>query len=72
MIVIVISCIGFFNLICYFHCMQKNAKVVSIDDYEDVPGYDELALKKAVANQPIAVAIEGGGREFQLYVYVSL
>lgn len=48
---------------------RKNAKVVSIDDYEDVPGYDELALKKAVANQPIAVAIEGGGREFQLYVY---
>lgn len=51
--------------------MQKNAKVVSIDDYEDVPGYDELALQKAVANQPISVAIEGGGREFQLYEYVS-
>ncbi|KAJ1436719.1 Peptidase C1A, papain C-terminal [Sesbania bispinosa] len=47
---------------------RKNAKVVSIDDYEDVTGYDELALKKAVANQPISVAIEGGGREFQLYV----
>ncbi|XP_004499026.1 cysteine proteinase mucunain [Cicer arietinum] len=48
---------------------RKNAKVVSIDDYEDVPGYDELALQKAVANQPISVAIEGGGREFQLYEY---
>ncbi|KAL1315580.1 hypothetical protein HN51_017584 [Arachis hypogaea] len=47
---------------------RKNAKVVNIDDYEDVPAYDELALKKAVANQPVAVAIEGGGREFQLYV----
>ncbi|KAK7321672.1 hypothetical protein VNO77_32531 [Canavalia gladiata] len=47
---------------------RKNAKVVSIDDYEDVPAYDELALKKAVANQPVSVAIEGGGREFQLYV----
>ncbi|WJX15935.1 hypothetical protein P8452_06027 [Trifolium repens] len=46
---------------------RKNAKVVTIDDYEDVPAYDELALQKAVANQPIAVAIEGGGREFQLY-----
>lgn len=51
--------------------LQKNAKVVSIDDYEDVPAYDEKALKKAVANQPIAVAIEGGGRDFQLYNSVS-
>lgn len=46
---------------------RKNAKVVSIDDYEDVPTNDEDALRKAVASQPIAVAIEGGGREFQLY-----
>lgn len=51
--------------------MQKNAKVVSIDDYEDVPTYNEKALQKAVANQPIAVAIEGGGRDFQLYNSVS-
>lgn len=47
--------------------MQKNAKVVSIDDFEDVPVNDEKALQKAVANQPVSVAIEGGGREFQLY-----
>ncbi|KAG8390910.1 hypothetical protein BUALT_Bualt01G0132600 [Buddleja alternifolia] len=46
---------------------RKNAKVVSIDGYEDVPTYNEKALQKAVANQPIAVAIEGGGRDFQLY-----
>ncbi|GMH17796.1 hypothetical protein Nepgr_019637 [Nepenthes gracilis] len=46
---------------------RKNAKVVTIDDYEDVPAYDEVALQKAVANQPVSVAIEGGGREFQLY-----
>lgn len=52
--------------------MQKNAKVVSIDSYEDVPTYDEKALQKAVASQPIAVAIEGGGREFQLYSSVSV
>lgn len=50
--------------------LQKNAKVVSIDDYEDVPANDEKALQKAVANQPVAVAIEGGGRAFQLYVSV--
>ncbi|XP_019708079.1 cysteine proteinase mucunain isoform X1 [Elaeis guineensis] len=47
--------------------VQKNAKVVSIDGYEDVPVNDEKALQKAVANQPVSVAIEAGGREFQLY-----
>lgn len=51
--------------------IQKNARVVTIDDYEQVPANDELALKKAVANQPISVAIEAAGREFQLYVSVS-
>nr|XP_043614898.1 low-temperature-induced cysteine proteinase-like [Erigeron canadensis] len=47
--------------------IRKNAKVVTIDGYEDVPVNDESALKKAAANQPIAVAIEAGGREFQFY-----
>lgn len=47
--------------------MQKNARVVTIDDYEDVPVNSEDALKKAVSNQPISVAIEGGGRDFQFY-----
>ncbi|KAL5074733.1 hypothetical protein RYX36_013717, partial [Vicia faba] len=51
---------------------KKNARVVTIDDYEEVPPNDELAMKKAVANQPISVAIEAAGREFQLYVSVSL
>nr|AXQ06496.1 papain-like cysteine protease [Vriesea carinata] len=46
---------------------RKNAKVVSIDSYEDVPVYDEKSLKKAVANQPVSVAIEGGGSAFQFY-----
>jgi hypothetical protein len=46
---------------------RKNAKVVTIDDYEDVPINSEASLQKAVAGQPIAVAIEGGGRAFQLY-----
>ncbi|WOH02828.1 hypothetical protein DCAR_0522220 [Daucus carota subsp. sativus] len=47
---------------------KKNAKVVTIDSYEDVPVYDEKALQKAAANQPISVAIEAGGMDFQLYV----
>ncbi|XP_027356953.1 low-temperature-induced cysteine proteinase-like [Abrus precatorius] len=46
---------------------KKNVGLVTIDAYEDVPAYDELALKKAVANQPVSVAIEASGREFQLY-----
>lgn len=50
-----------------YSVLQKNAKVVAIDDYEDVPVNNEKALQKAVANQPVSVAIEAGGREFQLY-----
>jgi C1A family cysteine protease len=46
---------------------RKNAKVVTIDSYEDVPVNDENELKKAVAIQPVSVAIEAGGREFQFY-----
>ncbi|GAB2225026.1 hypothetical protein Droror1_Dr00005808, partial [Drosera rotundifolia] len=45
----------------------KNAKVVTIDGYEDVPANDEKSLQKAVAHQPVSVAIEAGGRAFQLY-----
>ncbi|KAL8143707.1 hypothetical protein V2J09_016739 [Rumex salicifolius] len=47
--------------------LQKNAKVVTIDGYEDVPQNHENSLKKAVAGQPVSVAIEAGGRSFQLY-----
>ncbi|CAK9135354.1 unnamed protein product [Ilex paraguariensis] len=46
---------------------RKNAKVVAIDGYEDVTPNSEKALKKAVANQPISIAIEAGGRAFQFY-----
>ncbi|KAI4298491.1 hypothetical protein L6164_032042 [Bauhinia variegata] len=46
---------------------RKKAKVVSIDGFEDVPENDEKSLQKAVANQPVSVAIEAGGRAFQLY-----
>ncbi|KAL6844161.1 hypothetical protein ACP4OV_025834 [Aristida adscensionis] len=50
---------------------KKRRRVVSIDGFEDVPRYDELSLQKAVAHQPVAVAIEAGGREFQLYESVG-
>ncbi|KAJ0098173.1 hypothetical protein Patl1_28627 [Pistacia atlantica] len=47
--------------------VRKNAKVVSIDGYEDVLPFDEKSLKKAVAHQPVSVAIEASGMAFQLY-----
>jgi hypothetical protein len=46
---------------------KKNAKVVTIDSYEDVTPNSEKSLQKAVANQPVSVAIEAAGRAFQLY-----
>ncbi|XP_057806657.1 cysteine proteinase mucunain-like [Salvia miltiorrhiza] len=45
---------------------RRNSKVVSIDGYEDVPK-NEKALQKAVAHQPVSVAIEASGRALQLY-----
>jgi KDEL-tailed cysteine endopeptidase len=42
--------------------------MVTIDGYEDVPQYDEVALKKAVSKQPVSVAIEADQRAFQLYM----
>lgn len=64
----------FVNQLIFFVklCFQKNAKVVTIDGYEDVPQNDEKSLKKALANQPISVAIEAGGRDFQLYQSVMI
>lgn len=59
-------------LLLFYSSSQKNAKVVSIDSYEDVPANDEMSLKKAVANQPVSVAIEAGGRAFQLYESVRI
>ncbi|KAL8152049.1 hypothetical protein V2J09_021857 [Rumex salicifolius] len=46
---------------------RKNNKVVSIDGFEDVPPFNEKALQKAVAHQPVSVAIEASGRALQLY-----
>eukprot|EP00252_Welwitschia_mirabilis_P027864 TRINITY_DN973_c0_g1_i1.p1 TRINITY_DN973_c0_g1~~TRINITY_DN973_c0_g1_i1.p1 ORF type:complete len:371 (-),score=43.42 TRINITY_DN973_c0_g1_i1:73-1158(-) len=47
-------------------CSKPNAETMTIDGYEDVP-QSEAALKKAVAHQPVSVAIEAGGRAFQFY-----
>ena len=51
---------------------MNNALVVSIDKFELVPPNCEIALKKAVAKQPVGVAIEAAGRDFQLYQSVCI
>ncbi|KAF6136169.1 hypothetical protein GIB67_001578 [Kingdonia uniflora] len=50
-------------------CNRKKAAshAAKIKDYEDVPVNDEEALLKAVANQPISVAIDANGSDFQFY-----
>lgn len=42
-------------------------KEATIGGYEDVPANSEASLLKAVANQPVSVAVEGGGFDFQFY-----
>ncbi|KAL9297798.1 hypothetical protein ACSQ67_023694 [Phaseolus vulgaris] len=39
----------------------------TITGYEDVPVNNEKALQKAVANQPVSVAIDASGSDFQFY-----
>ncbi|XP_023756136.1 vignain [Lactuca sativa] len=46
---------------------KENTPVVSIDGHEDVPKNNEKALMKAVANQPVSVAIDAGEQDFQFY-----
>ncbi|KAL4319500.1 hypothetical protein GQ457_18G022270 [Hibiscus cannabinus] len=46
---------------------KLNGPVVIIDGYEKVPEKDEKALLKAVANQPVSIAIDAGGKDFQFY-----
>ncbi|XP_043688424.1 senescence-specific cysteine protease SAG12-like [Telopea speciosissima] len=50
-------------------CHKKKAAfhAAKITGYEDVPANNEKALLKAVANQPVSVAIEGSGFSFQFY-----
>ncbi|KAL2636295.1 hypothetical protein R1flu_007774 [Riccia fluitans] len=44
-----------------------NGPVVTIDDHADVTENNEYDLQKALSNQPISVAIEAGGHDFQFY-----
>ncbi|KAL7215675.1 hypothetical protein ACSBR1_027763 [Camellia fascicularis] len=53
----------------YDTCNKNKAAnhAARIIGYEDVPTNSESALLKTVANQPISVAIDGSGSDFQLY-----
>lgn len=54
---------------CY--SLQMNSPIVSIDGHENVPANNENALLKAAANQPVSVAIDAGGSDFQFYSEVN-
>lgn len=46
---------------------QSCKNVVSIDNYSDITPNDEKVLKRAVAQQPVSVAIQANLSSFQLY-----
>ncbi|KAK9150669.1 hypothetical protein Syun_008978 [Stephania yunnanensis] len=50
-------------------CNAKKASThaAQLTGFEDVPANSEAALLKAVANQPVSVAIDAGGSDFQFY-----
>ncbi len=52
--------------------LQGESAVVTISGYKDVPQNSEESLLKALANQPLSVAIEASGRDFQFYSGVSI
>ncbi|XP_073111656.1 senescence-specific cysteine protease SAG39-like [Elaeis guineensis] len=46
---------------------KSRSHAATISGYEDVPANSEAALLKAVANQPVSVAIDARGSVFQFY-----
>ena len=46
---------------------KEKYQSVSISGYEKVPVNDEKSLQAAVAKQPVSVAIDAGGNDFQFY-----
>ncbi|MBA0776429.1 hypothetical protein Gotri_011424 [Gossypium trilobum] len=49
-------------------CDTQIKEVATISGYQMVPKNDQEALLKAVKNQPVSVALEGHGRDFQFYI----
>ncbi|KAJ4827921.1 Senescence-specific cysteine protease sag12, partial [Turnera subulata] len=48
-------------------CRKAISPAARITGYEDVPSNNEQALLQAVTHQPVSVAIEGSGYDFQFY-----
>lgn len=46
---------------------KKSNGAAKITGYEDVPANSESSLLSAVANQPVSVAIDASGSDFQFY-----
>ncbi|CAN8304596.1 unnamed protein product [Cochlearia groenlandica] len=46
---------------------KDESEMVTINGHQDVPTNDEKSLLKALAHQPLSVAIDASGREFQFY-----
>lgn len=63
--------VGILTFHLWLILQNNNTRVVTIDGYEDVPRDDEKSLKKAVAHQPVSVAIEASSQAFQLYKSVN-
>ncbi|KAL7117130.1 hypothetical protein ACP275_03G052500 [Erythranthe tilingii] len=55
------------NYRAYVYIYDMISPTVTIDGYENVPMNNEEALLKAVANQPVSVAIDSRGSHFQFY-----
>lgn len=51
--------------------IQDESEMVTISGHQDVLRNDEKNLLKALAHQPLSVAIDASGREFQFYRGVS-
>ncbi|RDX80579.1 Senescence-specific cysteine protease SAG39, partial [Mucuna pruriens] len=47
--------------------IAESEHAASITGYEDVPVNDEASLLKAVANQPVSVAVDASGDSFRFY-----
>ncbi|KAK4771090.1 hypothetical protein SAY87_031622 [Trapa incisa] len=46
---------------------KDESELVTISGYRDVPAKDEQSLLKALAHQPLSLAIDASGRDFQFY-----
>jgi hypothetical protein len=46
---------------------RASSSAASIKGHEDVPANDEASLQKAVAAQPVSMALDGGDNLFRFY-----